>query len=130
MNAGDSSASCSPTTTRSCGRALRGCFRDQPDIEVVGEASDGVEAVELVLALQPDVVIMDINMPKGNGYAATRRICAEAPKTRVIALTVYTSPDMEGLVHDAGATAYLTKDGPLSVLLDTIRSCVNLPKRS
>jgi len=96
-------------------------LQDQADIEVVGEATDGNEAVDLCRQVRPDVVIMDVNMPKANGLDATRQIASEAPEIRIIALTVYKSPDMEGLLLGAGAWAYLPKDGPFSVLIDRIR---------
>ncbi|MGB2854112.1 MAG: response regulator transcription factor, partial [Dehalococcoidia bacterium] len=60
-----------------------------PDIEVVGEAANGMEALEMVKKLNPDVVLMDIAMPIMGGLEATRRICKEAPGTKVLALTQY-----------------------------------------
>lgn len=105
-------------------QGLARLLRDQADIDVVGEATDGQEAVALTHELLPDVVVMDVNMPKANGFDATRRITAEFPGVKIIALTVYKSPDMEGLLLQAGATAYLSKDGPFDDLLDAIRSCV------
>ncbi len=97
-------------------------LQDQPDIEVVAEATDGQQAVQLARVSRPDVVIMDIHMPN-NGMDATRRIVSEIPSVQVIALTVYKSPDMESLLLKAGAKVYLNKDEPFSVLLETIRSC-------
>ena len=79
-------------------------------IEVVGAAADGEEAVALVARTRPDVVLMDLRMPRVDGIEATRRISAEHPGTRVVVLTTYA--DDESIVHAlrAGALGYLTKD--------------------
>ena len=79
-------------------------------IEVVGSASDGDEAVELVAAVSPEVVLMDLRMPRVNGVEATRRIRADHPETQVVVLTTYA--DDESIVEAlrAGAIGYLTKD--------------------
>ncbi len=92
----------------------------QPDICVVGQASDGEEAVRLVLNLHPDVVLMDLNMPRMGGVAATREILAALPKTRVMVLTTF---DTDELVFDAiraGACAYLLKDASEDEVIDTV----------
>jgi len=88
---------------------------------VVGEASDGQEAVERALALRPDVVLMDVQMPRMNGVAATAQLAVTLPATRVIILT---TSDYHEYVFDgikAGARGYLLKDTPASELLAAIR---------
>ncbi|MER5638704.1 response regulator transcription factor [Kitasatospora sp. NPDC002227] len=81
-----------------------------PGIEVVGAASDGEEAVRLVERHQPDVVLMDLRMPRCDGVEATRRIRAEHPGTEVVVLTTYADDDSLFPALQAGARGYLTKD--------------------
>ncbi|MFQ5814591.1 MAG: response regulator, partial [Anaerolineae bacterium] len=90
-------------------------------IEVVGQAGDGKEAVALAHALRPDVVLMDLKMPRLGGIPATRRICAELPDTQVIILTTYDTDDLvfEGI--KAGAKGYLLKDAASETLVEAIR---------
>jgi DNA-binding NarL/FixJ family response regulator len=93
-----------------------------PDIKVVGQAADGVEAVELARRLLPDVVLMDLHMPRKGGVLATREISAALPHTRVMVLTTF---DRDDLVFDAvraGAQAYLLKDASEEEVLDTVRA--------
>jgi len=93
-----------------------------PDIEVVGQAADGVEAVAMARQLQPDVVLMDLHMPRKGGVLATREIAAALPHTRVMVLTTF---DRDELVFDAvraGAQAYLLKDASEDEVLDTVRA--------
>jgi DNA-binding NarL/FixJ family response regulator len=93
-----------------------------PDIEVVGQAADGIEAVELARRLLPDVVLMDLHMPRKGGVLATREISAALPRTRVMVLTTF---DRDDLVFDAvraGAQAYLLKDASEEEVLDTVRA--------
>jgi len=70
-------------------KGLRILFEDEQDIQVVGEAGDGQEAIHRVRDLSPDVVVMDINMPNFNGIDATRQIVSESPDTKIIALSIY-----------------------------------------
>jgi DNA-binding NarL/FixJ family response regulator len=81
-----------------------------PDIEVVGAAGDGEEAVRLVAEQQPDVVLMDLRMPRCDGVEATRRIREEHPRTQVVVLTTYVDDDSLLPALRAGARGYLTKD--------------------
>nr|WP_245703346.1 response regulator transcription factor [Streptomyces lushanensis] len=81
-----------------------------PGIEVVGAAKDGEEAVALVAELRPDVVLMDLRMPRCDGVEATRRIRAEHPGTQVVVLTTYADDDSLFAALRAGARGYLTKD--------------------
>jgi len=93
-----------------------------PDLEPVGEAANGREAVERCAALQPDVIIMDMLMPEMGGIEATQHILADYPKTRIIALTSYS--DDKKLVQQAlqaGATSYLFKDISIDELAQAIR---------
>jgi DNA-binding NarL/FixJ family response regulator len=94
----------------------------EPDIEVVGQASDGLEAVEMAQRLRPDVVLMDLHMPRKGGVAATREIMLSLPHTHVLVLTTL---DAEETVFDAvraGAHAYLLKDASEDEVLDTVRA--------
>jgi DNA-binding NarL/FixJ family response regulator len=81
-----------------------------PGVEVVGAAADGDEAVELVARLHPDVVLMDLRMPRCDGVEATRRIMQAAPATRVVVLTTYADDESVFSALQAGARGYLTKD--------------------
>ena len=97
-------------------------LRPLPDIEVVGEAASGEEAVERARRLRPDVVLMDVSMPGMNGIEATRRILAESPGTRVIGLTMFEDAQIEASMRKAGAVAYFTKGNQNDSLVGTIRS--------
>lgn len=100
---------------------LRTILDLQPDMSVVGEAADGDEAVRRTLELRPDIVLMDIQMPRRNGVEATALVTASYPQCRVIVLTTF---DYEEYVFDAvkaGAMGYLLKDVPARELIDTIR---------
>jgi DNA-binding NarL/FixJ family response regulator len=93
-----------------------------PDLEVVGEAGNGEEALRLAAATRPDVVLMDVQMPVLDGVAATRRLRAALPACRVILLTTFDDDEyvFEGL--RAGAVGYLLKDAPSARLVDAIRA--------
>ncbi len=97
-------------------------LRTQPDMDVVGLASDGVEAVVLAQQLQPDVVLMDIVMPQLNGISATRQIMSHHPNTGVIILTTYDADDMVFEGVRAGAMCYLLKGARSEAVLAAIRS--------
>jgi DNA-binding NarL/FixJ family response regulator len=96
----------------------------QADIEVVGQAADGVEAVELAKKLQPDVILMDIKMPRLNGIQATRQIIAALPKTQVIILTTYDTDDWVFDGIRAGAVGYLLKDTTGDNLAEAVRGAL------
>lgn len=88
---------------------LRALLHSLPNIEVVGEASDGHEAIEVIAQHQPDVVIMDIGMPGLNGVDSTRRIVKQFPGTRVVILSMHANEEYVGQALDAGAKGYLLK---------------------
>jgi DNA-binding NarL/FixJ family response regulator len=101
---------------------LRGMLAAEPDIEVVGEAPSGDEAVSLCNALRPDVVLMDLRMPGGDGVSAITRLRDRQPAPRIMVLTTYdTDTDILRAV-EAGATGYLLKDTPRADLLNAIRA--------
>ncbi len=91
------------------------------DIEIVGQAGDGYEAIRVVEQVEPDLVLMDIKMPHLDGIAATRRIKEHPPKTQVLILTTYSDDDLvfEGI--RAGAAGYLLKDITRDTLADAVR---------
>jgi DNA-binding NarL/FixJ family response regulator len=103
---------------------LRGMLETQPDFVVVGEAGNGVEALQTAKVEQPDVIVMDINMPKMNGVEATKRIKAELPKIQVVGLSVHEDGAMEQAMREAGASAYHRKGGAPEEIYQTIRTLV------
>ena len=94
----------------------------QPDMRVVGQAGTGEGTVALAQELHPDVIVMDIAMPRLDGLAATQRIVAECPATRVLVLTAHEDPEHVIPLLEAGATGYLPKTVRLNDLLDAIRA--------
>jgi two-component system response regulator NreC len=94
----------------------------QPDIEVVGEANDGKEAVEQAIRLYPHVVLMDISMPVLKGFDAARRIRKARPDVKVLILTVYDDEDLVARCLDAGAAGYVLKDSPPLQLVYAIQT--------
>ncbi|MEV6022210.1 response regulator transcription factor [Streptomyces sp. NPDC052036] len=96
-----------------------------PGIEVVGAAADGDEAVKLVAELAPDVVLMDLRMPRCDGVEATRRIRAEHPGTQVVVLTTFADDDSLFPALRAGARGYLTKDAGGDEIVRAVRSVLS-----
>lgn len=94
----------------------------ESDIEVVGQAIDGVEAVEMAERLRPDVVLMDLHMPRKGGVAATREIMLSLPHTHVLVLTTLDADELVFEAVRAGAHAYLLKDASEDELLETVRA--------
>ncbi|HYG95325.1 MAG TPA: response regulator transcription factor [Nocardioides sp.] len=100
---------------------LRMILRPEPGIEVVGEAADGEEAIDLCRTERPDVVLMDVRMPGVDGIAATREVTTMDPTPRVLVLTTF---DLDEVVYDAlraGASGFLLKDAPEERLVAAIR---------
>jgi DNA-binding NarL/FixJ family response regulator len=96
-------------------------LKRQADIELVGEARDGLEAVEQTEALKPDIVLMDVNMPRMDGIEATREIKRKHPETSVIGLSMFVEQHVADAMYKAGASAYFSKEGDTQVLFETIR---------
>ncbi|MBF4560767.1 response regulator transcription factor [Microbacterium sp. VKM Ac-2870] len=94
----------------------------EPDIRVVGEAADGEETITVCAAERPDVVLMDIRMPRMNGVAATARVVAECPQTRVLVLTTFDLDEYAFGALDAGASGFLLKDIDRAGLVAAIRA--------
>lgn len=103
-------------------RGMRLMLELEPDIEVVGEAVDGIEAVALAQQLRPDVVLMDLNMPRRGGVDATREIAAARQQTQVLVLTTLDADDVVFEAVRAGARGYLLKDASEDELLEAVRA--------
>jgi NarL family two-component system response regulator LiaR len=103
-------------------QGLRTYLELQDDFEIVGEATNGVEAVEQVRELQPDVILMDLVMPEMDGIEATRQICALNTKTQIIALTSFAEDDKIFPAIRAGAAGYLLKDTSPTDLVGAIQA--------
>lgn len=100
---------------------LRMLLERQPGFQVVGEAADGRQAVELARALRPDVAMLDIAMPNLNGIEAARQIAAELPKTSIVILSVHSDEAYVLKALKAGARGYLLKDSAESDILNAVR---------
>jgi DNA-binding NarL/FixJ family response regulator len=93
----------------------------ESDLSVIGEASDGAAALDLAKSLNPDVVLMDVEMPHMDGIAATTALHLAQPQAAVIMLSIYDSALMRARARDAGAAAFVAKSAPADTLLKTIR---------
>ena len=103
---------------------LKSLLQTQPDLEVVAEASDGRQAVEMARDLTPDVVVMDVAMPQLNGIEATRQIAADEPGMKVVALSMHSDRRFVSEALKAGASGYVLKDGAFDELISAIRAVV------
>ena len=103
-------------------RGLSMILGTEDDIEVVAQAVDGLDAIEKALATRPDVVVMDLQMPRASGVVATREITAKLPATAVVVLTTFDHDELVFEAIRAGARAYLLKDAAEAEVLDTIRA--------
>jgi len=103
-------------------QGIRSLLEPQMDIEVIGEAEDGLDAVKKTEELRPDVVIMDISMPKLNGIDATRLIKKNVPNTKVLVLTMHELQEYVEQILRAGASGYLIKKTAMSELINAIRA--------
>lgn len=104
---------------------LRSLLAQQPDITVVGEASDGNAVVALARQLRPDLIIMDVVMPGTDGVTATRQIRAQCPETKVIALSMHSDRRFVSEMVRAGALGYLVKDSAFEELNQAVRTVMS-----
>jgi len=102
---------------------LSGLLASQPDFEVVGEASNGLEALNMLEQVGVDVVLMDLRMPQMDGVTAIRQVRARFPKVQVLVLTTYDTDSEIVRAVEAGATGYLLKDVPREELFRAVRLC-------
>ncbi len=107
-------------------QSLRSMIEDCDYMEVVGEASNGLEAIQAVPVSKPDVVVMDINMPVMNGIEATKRIKADFPDTAVIGLSVHNERKFIEEMQAAGVSSYLTKGSSIDRLCQAIEEAASL----
>jgi DNA-binding NarL/FixJ family response regulator len=104
---------------------LRGMFESSPGFRVLGEASDGVQGVELALRLDPDVVLMDLRMPGGGGVDAIAELTRRGARCKVLVLTTYDTDSDTLPAIEAGATGYLLKDAPREELFTAVRAAAD-----
>jgi PAS domain S-box-containing protein len=111
-------------------QGLTHLLSNEPDIEVVSEAADGEQAVDMARQFVPDVMLMDVNMPKMNGIEATKLIHSELPGIRVIGLSMFEEAERASQMRDAGAVAYVSKSGQSGEVIAAIRAAAfqNSPK--
>ena len=101
---------------------LAGVLRTEEDIRIVAEAATGEEALELLEAAAPDVVVMDVSMPGMGGVEATRQIVARLPDVRVVGLSMHRPEDVAAALHEVGAAGYVRKGAGTQALVDAIRN--------
>jgi len=101
---------------------IKSALREYPEFDIVGEAVDGLQAVEKAKSLHPDIVIMDISMPNLNGIEATRQINQLSPETRIVIYTMYSDKELVIDLFKAGISAYVLKDDPLSDLILALKA--------
>lgn len=103
-------------------KGLRTLLDSMPDTAVAGEATTGREAVELALALQPDVILMDLQMPEGGGLAAIRRLTSQKPESRILVVTLFEDDESVFAALKAGARGYVLKDADEEEMVRAIKA--------
>jgi DNA-binding NarL/FixJ family response regulator len=110
-------------------RGLAKLLDSEADMEVVGQASNGAEAIELAKQMQPQVILMDVSMPVMDGIEATRIITTEIPNVRVIGLSMFETVEIGRIMFNAGAICYLCKSAPASQIIAAIRNAAYKQER-
>ncbi len=105
-------------------RGLRALLEPSAEWQICGEAVDGLDAMEQCKSLDPDIVIMDVSMPRLNGLEATRLIRKENPKSQIVIITQHDSPQIRTAAKDAGAQAFVTKSSVGSELVTALRNLI------
>ena len=95
--------------------------------EVVGEAANGLEAVDMVHQLNPDVVVLDLAMPEMDGLAAISKIRQSSPGTKILVLSAFADDHHSGLVRELGANGFIAKDRPMEEIMDTLAEIAGVP---
>ena len=108
--------------------SICGILAKYEDIEVVGEASDGRDAIQLASRLHPDIVLMDVTMPQVDGFEATRKIKQQHPSMIVIGISVHNDQRVEAGMREAGASAFLNKEVVVDKLYETVRAVLDITK--
>jgi DNA-binding NarL/FixJ family response regulator len=103
-------------------QGLRALLEREADIKVIGEATNGREVIKKAEALRPDIVVMDVSMPRLNGIEATQKITTDQPDVRVVVLSMHAGEDIVKGMLRAGASGYVLKDAPANDLLSAIRA--------
>lgn len=106
-------------------QGIKALFAPEPDVEVVGEAENGREALERIPQLQPDIILMDISMPGLNGIEATRQILQSHPHVKIVVLSMHTSEEYVFQVLHAGASGYVLKQSDSMEVLTAIRAALS-----
>jgi NarL family two-component system response regulator LiaR len=102
-------------------KGIRALLATEPDISIIGEAEDGVQAVDMAMSLNPDVVLMDLEMPNMDGIQATQKLAQSLPEARILVLTSFATDDKVFPAIKAGAHGYLLKDSDPDELLESLR---------
>ena len=94
----------------------------EPDLHIIGEAENGIAAVQAAQTLQPDVIIMDVEMPQMDGITAAQLLHTLVPESRVVMLSIHSNAETRARAHAAGAAAFVEKQGAVAALLQAVRS--------
>ena len=119
---GTPSGSSSATTTRSSARRSKRGWRTRARSQIVGEAADGRDVVDVVKELEPDVLIIDVELPKRDGIEATKEVLKVRPRTKVIIFTAHAQPDLLALALRAGASGYVLKSAPAEDIARAVKA--------
>jgi DNA-binding NarL/FixJ family response regulator len=109
-------------------RGLRSLLGSRPGWEICGEARDGVEAIEMTKKLRPDLILLDITMPRLNGLEAARVIRREVPRTQILILSQHDKDDMSASAFAAGARAYVSKSDVAHTLFSSMEAVLDVDK--